>query len=96
MDATQSIRPQPGPQSTFLSSPADIAIYGGSAGGGKTWALLLEPLRHVGNRQFGAVIFRRETPQIRNKGGLWDESTALYPLVGATPRESVLEWRFPR
>ena len=32
------IRPQPGPQTTFLASAADIAIYGGSAGGGKTWA----------------------------------------------------------
>jgi hypothetical protein len=31
----------------FLRSPADICIYGGAAGGGKTFALLLEPLRHV-------------------------------------------------
>ena len=28
-----SIAPQPGPQSQFLSTPADIAIYGGAAGG---------------------------------------------------------------
>lgn len=28
------IRPQPGPQERFLSSPADIVIYGGAAGGG--------------------------------------------------------------
>lgn len=26
---------QPGPQHTFLSTPADIAFYGGAAGGGK-------------------------------------------------------------
>ena len=37
------IGPQPGPQQLFLSSPADIAIYGGAAGGGKTFAELLEP-----------------------------------------------------
>ena len=43
------LRPQQGPQEQFLSSPADIAIYGGSAGGGKTYALLLEPLRHMDN-----------------------------------------------
>ena len=30
------IRPQPGPQTSFLATPADIAIYGGSAYGGKT------------------------------------------------------------
>ncbi len=89
------IGPQPGPQSVFLSTPADIAIYGGAAFGGKTWALLFEALRKVQNPDFGFVIFRRTTPQIRNEGGLWDESEKMYPLVGARPRESVLEWRFP-
>ncbi|HEU4752054.1 MAG TPA: phage terminase large subunit [Armatimonadota bacterium] len=89
------IRPQKGPQEVFLATPADIAVYGGSAGGGKTWALLLEVLRHVHNPGFGAVIFRRESPQIRNEGGLWDESMKLYPLLGARPREAMLDWRFP-
>jgi predicted phage terminase large subunit-like protein len=89
------IRPQEGPQTAFLASPADIAIYGGSAGGGKTWALLMEPLRHVANSQFGAVFFRRSTVQVRNEGGLWDESEKLYPSIGASPKEHVLQWSFP-
>jgi predicted phage terminase large subunit-like protein len=93
--APKVIRPQAGPQTTFLASPADIAIYGGAAGGGKTWALLMEPLRHVANPQFGAVFFRRTTVQVRNEGGLWDESEKLYPLIGADPKEHVLEWSFP-
>ena len=91
----QTIIPQPGPQTTFLSSPADIAIYGGAAGGGKTWALLMEPLRHIHNPGFGAVTFRRSTVQIRNEGGLWDESAVLYPQLGAEPKEHVLTWAFP-
>ncbi|MCD1619143.1 phage terminase large subunit [Salipiger manganoxidans] len=95
MGATKEIRPQEGPQTSFLASPADIAIYGGGAGGGKTWALLMEPLRHIANPGFGAVFFRRTTVQIRNEGGLWDESTSLYPLVGASPKEVTLEWKFP-
>jgi phage terminase large subunit-like protein len=94
-DAPVVIKPQKGPQETFLSSPADIAIYGGAAGGGKTWALLLEPLRHVHNGEFGAVFFRRTTVQVRNEGGLWDESMKLYPLLGASPKEHVLSWDFP-
>lgn len=94
MGAVRAIRPQPGPQERFLSSAADIAIYGGSAGGGKSWALLLEPLRHVANKDFGAVFFRRTTVQIKNEGGLWDESGKLYPLIGATSIEQPPQWTF--
>ena len=72
-----AIRPQPGPQEAFLASSADIAIYGGAAGGGKSWGLLLEGVRHVSNPEFGAVYFRRTMPQIKNEGGLWDESEKL-------------------
>lgn len=89
------IGPQPGPQTQFLSSRADIVVYGGGAGGGKTYAELLEPTRHIHNKEFGCVIFRRTTPQITNEGGLWDESFKLYPLLGAKPNQNELYWRFP-
>ena len=85
---TTEIRPQPGPQEAFLSTPADIAIYGGAAGGGKTYAILMEPLRHMAVAGFGAVIFRREATQITNEGGLWDTAGNLYPQVGAKPKVS--------
>lgn len=94
MAAIKILRPQAGPQEAFLSTSADIAIYGGAAGGGKSWGLLMEPLRHVHNKEFGAVVFRRTTPQIRNEGGLWDESVKLYQPTGATPVENVLKWKF--
>jgi len=88
------IRPQPGPQEAFLATSADIAIYGGAAGAGKTWALLMEPLRHFHRKGFGAVFFRRTSPQITVEGGIWDTSEKLYPLVGGVPK-STLEWNFP-
>lgn len=89
------IQPQPGPQTDFLSTAADIGIYGGAAGGGKSWSLLVEPLRHVENKKFGGTIFRRTTVQIRNEGGLWDESLNIYMPLHAHPREHRLEWQFP-
>lgn len=87
--------PQPGPQTAFLSSPADIVFYGGAAGGGKSYGLLLEPLRYLNNPRFGAVIFRRSYPEITNKGGLWDDSHKLYQPIGAVDRITNLEWTFP-
>ena len=88
------IAPQAGPQTDFISTSADIAIYGGAAGGGKTFALLLEPTRHYNNPQFGGVVFRKTTVQVRNQGGLWDESVNLYSHLRAVPYESSLEWLF--
>lgn len=89
------IKPQPGPQTDFLACEADIAIYGGAAGGGKSFGLLLDPIRHIDNPAFGGVIFRRTSVQIRNQGGLWDESMTIYPHAGAAPREFRLQWKFP-
>lgn len=91
---TFDIKPQPGPQEAFLGTPADIGIMGGAAGGGKTWSLLMEPIRHQAVKGFGAVIFRRTFPEITNKGGLWEESQKLYTYLDAAPKESILEWAF--
>ncbi len=96
MAETLEIRPQPGPQEAFLASPADVVIYGGTAGGGKSFGLLMEPLRHVTtNHAFAAVFFRRNTTQIKNPGGLWDESRGIYPLSGGRATAHTLEWRWP-
>lgn len=95
MEAATEIKPQPGPQTAFLQSKADICVFGGAAGGGKSYSLLLEPCYHTSNERFRAVLFRRTVPMIRQPGGLWDSSRDIYARLGAEPREQALEWRFP-
>ena len=87
--------PQEGPQTQLLETQADIAIYGGAAGGGKTFGLLLDAVRHIENSKAGAVFFRRTSKQITNEGALWDETEKIFPLLNAEPKTSTLKWVFP-
>lgn len=92
------IKPQSGPQERFLATSANIAIYGGAAGGGKTYALLMEPLRYINIRDYRAVIFRRNYTQISVSGGLWDESVSMYSgIKGAVGAKSPkYHWTFSK
>jgi predicted phage terminase large subunit-like protein len=77
-------------QSLFARSSADIAIYGGGAGGGKTIALSILPLQYIDHDGFSAGLFRRTYPEIKQAHGLWDNAIKYYPMVGGFPRESDL------
>lgn len=97
----RQIGPQPGPQELFLRKRwVDIIIYGGSAGGGKSFALLLDALWHAALQPvkgYGAVIFRRTSPQITQTGGLWETSQLIYPHAGGKPRKTPwLGWEWPK
>jgi len=94
MENDKVIKPQPGFQVDSLSTPADIAFLGGAAGAGKTFVLLMESCRYLNVPNFGGVIFRRTSPQIRNEGGLWDTSKQIYTALGGKPKEVSTEWVF--
>lgn len=90
-----TLRPQPGPQEHFARSSADIVIFGGAAGGGKSFALLMEPLYHIHVPGFSTTIFRQSYTHIAAPGRLWDVSATIYPLTGATMRKSEMAWVWP-
>ena len=88
------------PQYDFLATPAEFAIYGGAAGGGKTHAVTIDPLRHCQGTYavplFRGAIFRRTGPQLNKSGGLVDHCKALYSPMGAIYNHTHSEFRFPR
>ncbi len=96
MKSKVELRPQKGPQEMFLSTSADICIYGGAAGGGKTYGLLLDPLRHKNTKKYTAVFFRKNSIQIHAEGGLLDESKSMYASIkGASLKTSPRpRWNF--
>ena len=69
-------QPNKGPQTEFLSSNEREVLYGGSAGGGKSYAMLADPVRYLNNPHFRGLLIRRTTEELRE---LISVSKQLYP-----------------
>jgi len=85
--------PQP-KQLLFMQRPEYEALYGGSAGGGKSDALVIEALRQVHIPWYKALILRKTFPQLRE---LIDKTLNYYPRVFPRARYngSNHTWTFP-
>jgi hypothetical protein len=69
-------QPNPGPQTDFLSAPEQEVLYGGAAGGGKSYAMLADPVRYFNNPKARMLLVRRTTEELRE---LVAVSKELYP-----------------
>ena len=87
-------KPNTGPQTDFLAAGEQDVLYGGSAGGGKSYAMLVDPLRYMHIKEHRALLLRKSMPELRE---LIDKSRELYPkaFAGAKFREVEKTWRFP-
>ena len=57
--------PNPGPQTEFLAASEQEVLYGGAAGGGKSFGLLADPMRYFSNPNFNGLILRRSNDELR-------------------------------
>ncbi len=87
-------KPNNGPQTDFLAAPEKDVLYGGAAGGGKSYAMLIDPLRYAHRAAHRGLILRRSMPELRE---LIDKSRELYPRAfpGCKYREVEKLWNFP-
>lgn len=85
--------PHKGPQSRFLACNAYEVCFGGAAGGSKTTAMVVAPLRWVEHKTFRALILRRTFGEI--EGTLLVESRKWYPNLGGIFNENKMQWQFP-
>ena len=83
-----------GPQEDFLAAGETDVLYGGAAGGGKSYAMIVDPLRYAHKAKHRALILRRSMPELRE---LIDKTRELYPKAfkGAKYREVEKLWNFP-
>ena len=86
--------PNEGPQTQFLAASEREVFYGGARGGGKSYAMLIDPLRYCDKQKHRGLLLRRSMPELRD---LINHSQQLYPKAyhGAKWREQEKEWRFP-
>ena len=68
--------PNKGPQTAFLASTEQEVLYGGSAGGGKSYAMVADPVRYFNNPNASMLLVRRSTEELRE---LISVSKQLYP-----------------
>src|SRR5210317_815595 len=87
-------KPNEGPQTDFLAASEREVLYGGSAGGGKSYAMLADPLRYMGHPAFSGLLLRHTTEELRE---LVFKSQELYPKIwpGIKWSERKMQWTAP-
>ena len=87
-------QPNDGPQTSFLAASEQEVLYGGAAGGGKSYAMIADPLRYANNPKSKMLLVRKSTEELRE---LKAASKEMYPraVPGARYLERDSTWVFP-
>lgn len=79
----------------MLLDDFEEVMFGGSVGGGKTYALLMAALQYADVPGYAAVIFRRTYPQLAQSGGLIERAHEMLSGTDARWIESKRRYEFP-
>lgn len=82
-------------QAEFLLMPDLEVLYGGSAGGGKSDALLMAALQYVEVPGYAAILFRRTYADLSLPGALMDRAHEWLQGTAAHWSEKNKTWTFP-
>lgn len=66
------------PQEQFLGSTSTVTLYSGSAGAGKSYAIVLNMVKFAAMRNSTIVCFRRTSTQLKAPQSIWQESCAIF------------------
>jgi len=82
-------------QKEVFDSDVHELLAEGSAGSGKSIALLASALKFVSHPKYNALILRREFPQLGQSGGIMDIANNWLTNTDARWSASEKTWRFP-
>ncbi|WGH49986.1 terminase-like family protein [Pseudoalteromonas phage vB_PtuP_Slicky01] len=81
-------------QAEFLAAPEKVVLYGGAAGGGKSYALIFDAVRFAHRPAMRSLIIRRRNSELKE---LISVTKQMYPKAfpGASFNETKMIWTFP-
>lgn len=85
-------RANPGPQRALFQCPADIILFGGAAGGGKTDSMIIDAVRGTVHDGYRGIIFRRTFPELEKH--IIERSHVLFSGLGRYNDKKHC-WTFP-
>lgn len=87
-------QPNKGPQTDFLAANEDEVLFAGARGGGKSYALIIDPIRYCDNKNFRALVIRKTMPELRQLIG-WAKDIYFDAYPGTKWKEQEKIFIFP-
>ena len=92
MDGRAGWVPKSEPQLTAIECRAQLLLYGGASGGGKSNWLVADSAQEYDNSNFRGILLRKSYTEMTN---LMDEMERIYSPLGGRKSDGGKLWRFP-